>query len=363
MNDALSPFMEKENIKRKRNRKGIGILIVFFVLSIVAAGVYVFLDSDGLAYAMENGFLAQGQTPEPTAPAAAIQTLVPTDFAASLIDAKESITAAASASLTPAPTPYLTPEPYVHPGVRDDMFTDGEVIKDDMSYHSGNLSIEIEVVKVGESVAYVAEVYFRTLDNFLPVFAGGKFHGGYATVSELAEEHNAVFAVNSDSCTATEYGVIIRNGEILRDIVAADHLAIFGDGSMQSFYPRNISGEYFIKKEAVHVFNFGPMLLNNGKAVTKFMYSHIRSEHPRTAIGMIEPYHYYFVVVDGRSDYSEGMTLEELSAFMVSLGCVDAYNLDGGGSSTMVFDGRLINLPLGETEERELDGAILFVEE
>ena len=56
------------------------------------------------------------------------------------------------------------------------------------------------------------------------------------------------------------------------------------------------------------------------------------------------------------------MTLEALSAFMKNLGCVDAYNLDGGGSSTMVFMGELINKPEGGSTEREVDGAILFVE-
>ncbi len=363
MNDALSPLMEKGNIKRKKRRKGMGILIAFFLIAIIAASVYVFLDSDGLVLAMENGFLASQETQGLVTPAVAIKTLVPTDFAGALNETPSVELAVAQYTLTPSPTQYVTPEPYIHPGVRDDMFTDGEIVAEDMSYHSPNLSVEIEVIKSGDSVAYVAEVYFNSLENFLPVFAGGKFHGGYATVSELAEEYNAVFAVNSDSCTATDYGIIIRNGEVLREVVAADHLAIFSDGAMKSFYPRNISGEYFLKKDAVHVFNFGPMLLNAGQKIDSFMYSHIRKEHPRTAVGMIEPYHYYFVVVDGRSEYSDGMTLEELSAFMASLGCVDAYNLDGGGSSTMVFNGKLINKPEGGTEERELDSAILFVEE
>ena len=92
------------------------------------------------------------------------------------------------------------------------------------------------------------------------------------------------------------------------------------------------------------------------------MYSHIRRAHPRTAIGMVEPYHFFFVVVDGRSEYSKGMTMEELSSFMAGLGCVDAYNLDGGGSSTMVFKGELINKPEGTSTQREIDSAILFVE-
>ena len=259
-------------------------------------------------------------------------------------------------------TPIVTPEPTPHPGIRDGVFTDGEIISDDMSYRSADLSVDIDVVEQDGHVFYVAEVYFSSMDNFMPVFANGKFHNGYQTVSQMSQENDAVFAVNSDSCSVEDYGIIVRYGEVYRDILAADHMAVYNDGSLKTFPDRNISAEYLIKKGALHVFVFGPKLLNGGKPIDNFMYSHIRSPHPRTAVGMIEPYHYYFVVVDGRSDYSSSITLEDLSKFMADLGCVDAYNLDGGGSSTMVLNGKLINKPEGGTEEREIDGAILFVE-
>ena len=250
----------------------------------------------------------------------------------------------------------------IHPGIRDDKFTTGEVIVDALSYQSASLNIQIEVIETGDSVAYVAEVYFLSLDNLMPVFANGAFHKGYQTTSQMTQDNNAVFAVNADSATAVDYGIIVRDGIIYRDILAADHMVIFGDGAMKTYAPRNISAQILLDKNAVHVFNFGPKLLYDGQAIESFNYSHIRSTHPRTAIGYIEPYHYYFVVVDGRSSYSKGMTLEALSAFMKNLGCVDAYNLDGGGSSTMVFMGELINKPEGGSTERKVDGAILFVE-
>ena len=69
------------------------------------------------------------------------------------------------------------------------------------------------------------------------------------------------------------------------------------------------------------------------------------ASNPRTAIGMIEPLHYVFVVCDGRTGESEGLSLYELAQFMRALGVDTAYNLDGGGSSTMVFQGELINNP------------------
>ena len=70
-----------------------------------------------------------------------------------------------------------------------------------------------------------------------------------------------------------------------------------------------------------------------------------KTSNPRTAIGVISPLHYVFVVSDGRTDESEGLSLYELAQFMQELGVETPYNLDGGGSSTMVFNGTVINQP------------------
>ncbi|MEN6460715.1 MAG: phosphodiester glycosidase family protein, partial [Syntrophomonas sp.] len=79
----------------------------------------------------------------------------------------------------------------------------------------------------------------------------------------------------------------------------------------------------------------------------------IDNSNPRTGIGMIAPNHYVFIVVDGRADgYSKGMTLSQFAEVFADLGCTEAYNLDGGGSSTMYFMGDLINNPLGKNQER-----------
>ena len=70
-----------------------------------------------------------------------------------------------------------------------------------------------------------------------------------------------------------------------------------------------------------------------------------KASNPRTAIGIIDDLHYVFVVSDGRTEESEGLSLVQLAEFLSDLGAVTAYNLDGGGSSTMVFNGEVINNP------------------
>ena len=69
------------------------------------------------------------------------------------------------------------------------------------------------------------------------------------------------------------------------------------------------------------------------------------ASNPRTAIGIIDNNHLVFVVSDGRTQQSEGLSLYQLANFMQTLKCNIAYNLDGGGSSTMVFNGNVINNP------------------
>ena len=70
-----------------------------------------------------------------------------------------------------------------------------------------------------------------------------------------------------------------------------------------------------------------------------------KASNPRTAIGIIDDLHYVFVVSDGRTNESEGLSLYELAGFFQQIGVKTAYNLDGGGSSTMVFNGEVINNP------------------
>ncbi|ETI90072.1 phosphodiester glycosidase family protein [Clostridium butyricum] len=74
---------------------------------------------------------------------------------------------------------------------------------------------------------------------------------------------------------------------------------------------------------------------------------------------MISPNNFVFVVVDGRDNgYSRGMTLNEFSQLFEDLGCTYAYNLDGGGSSTMYFNGRVVNNPGGKDSERKVSDII-----
>ena len=79
---------------------------------------------------------------------------------------------------------------------------------------------------------------------------------------------------------------------------------------------------------------------------------------PRSSIGYTKDNELIIMVVDGRQADSRGVYLEELAVMMMQFNCEEALNLDGGGSSAMVADSRLLNRPAGRTSQREVMSAI-----
>jgi len=82
--------------------------------------------------------------------------------------------------------------------------------------------------------------------------------------------------------------------------------------------------------------------------------------HPRSLIGFdADTSHLYLVAIDGRSTASVGMTLAEAADFLRGIGVAQALNLDGGGSTTLVIDGRIVNSPSDPAGERPVGNALL----
>jgi exopolysaccharide biosynthesis protein len=177
-----------------------------------------------------------------------------------------------------------------------------------------------------------------------------------ATTSDTAMENDAILAINGDFYGARERGYVIRNGILYRDTPSnADVLCIYTDGRMEIVDPQEKSAQELLDNGAWQVFSFGPGLLEDGEILvdTNDEVGMSMASNPRTAIGMIEPNHYIFVVSDGRTSDNEGLSLYELADFMKNLGVATAYNLDGGGSSTMVYQGEIINTPSSGRHSRE----------
>lgn len=120
------------------------------------------------------------------------------------------------------------------------------------------------------------------------------------------------------------------------------------------------TANYWPVQEALHA---GPILISNGKIDLNiedevFFNTSIAGVQPRSSIGYTKDQHLILMVVDGRQAESRGVYLEELAIMMSEFNCFEAINLDGGGSSAMVADSRLLNRPVGRTSQREVMSAI-----
>jgi exopolysaccharide biosynthesis protein len=117
---------------------------------------------------------------------------------------------------------------------------------------------------------------------------------------------------------------------------------------MKIIDPSTVTAQELVEQGVWQAFSFGPGLVENGGIAVSLdsEVGRAKASNPRTAIGMIEPLHYKIVVAEGRLDrYAErdGLTLYELADLMRSIGCENAYNLDGGSSSTLYFNGEVLN--------------------
>ena len=268
--------------------------------------------------------------------------------------------AAYEAALSPSPT---VPAPAAEPVVTA------------TSYVSGSTSIEISTVVEGTGSGrvtyYVADVWLGDGTQLRGGFAENKFGRNIVKgTSDIAESYDAIFAVNGDYYGFRDNGILIRNGVLYRDNGARTGLAIYRNGTMAVYDERTTTGADLLAAGVWNTMSFGPALVNGGEVQkgidqgevdNNFGLRSIQGNNPRTGIGLVEPNRFLFVVVDGRSSgYSRGVTMSEFAQIFKDLGATVAYNLDGGGSSTMYFNGALVNKPQGKDNERAISD-ILYI--
>ncbi|MCD7812178.1 MAG: phosphodiester glycosidase family protein [Ruminococcus sp.] len=228
-----------------------------------------------------------------------------------------------------------------------------ETIITESSYQDENISIEITEYYENDTAIYVADITLSSAEYLQTAFAQNAYGKNVTEkTSEIAESAGAILAINGDFYGAQEKGYVIRNGVIYRSEGTSDQedLVIYADGSFGIISEDEISAEELLADEAVQTLSFGPALLVNGSVSVSSgeEVGKAKASNPRTAIGIIDDLHYVFVVSDGRTDESAGLSLSELAEFMQGLGVQTAYNLDGGGSSTMYFNGEIINNPTSD---------------
>lgn len=281
------------------------------------------------------------------AAAAEVSTSVPT--------AVPSPTPSPSPTCTPTPTPEPTPDGLLG-GRYPELLTE-QVVATSTSY--GTIDFYISLRTEADDTVYcdkgmvtyhIADVYVQDA-TLIRTAAADTFSNNIlsARFSEIAERENALFATSGDYYNFNQEGIVVRNGELFRSVLSPEEelCVLYRDGRMESLFVRTEEDlASLLEREPWQVWGFGPSLLGvQGQPYTEFA-SKVQRKNPRCAIGYFEPGHYCFVVVDGRRPgHSDGIEMDALARLMSDLGCAYAYNLDGGATAQMYFDGAVYSVP------------------
>ena len=236
------------------------------------------------------------------------------------------------------------------------------------SYSDENIQITVTEYREEDTNVYVADITLSSPEYLQTALARNAYGKNVtAKTSETAESVHAILAINGDYYGAQEAGYVIRGGVLYRDTAqeGQEDLVLYEDGTMGIISEDQVSAEELLEDGAKEVLSFGPALITQGEIAVEEddEVGKAMASNPRTAIGVIDDLHYVFVVADGRTEESEGLSLLELAEFMDTLGVTTAYNLDGGGSSTMYFNGALVNQPTtnGKTIEERSVSDIVYI--
>lgn len=210
-------------------------------------------------------------------------------------------------------------------------------------------AVTLYTFRADDTQIYAADVTVASAQSLRTAFAEDTYGRNLTDkTSSIAAEVGAILAINGDFYGSRESGLVIRNGVLYRESAKdGEVLVVYADGSFAILPAGEASGEELLAAGAWQAFSFGPGLVADGELSVSAgeEVGRSMSSNPRTAIGILGEGHYLFLVSDGRTAQSAGLSLLQLAELMRALGCTQAYNLDGGGSSTMVFRGEVVNNP------------------
>ncbi len=242
-------------------------------------------------------------------------------------------------------------------------------------YEDASIRVRVESREEGGVIWHVAFVQIASPTQLRTATAvpGKLTSTKTATVSGMARYNNAVLAFSGDNFVddpaKTTYEFRMTQKIRAKGNRAKDVLLIDDQGDFHFFLANaNASREEHLaalqaeagKYTVVNAYTFGPALVIDGqvRTVSEDYGYNPRGKEPRAAIGQTGPLSYVCVIAEGRGE-SSGVSHQELADFMGALGCVQAFNLDGGNSAEMVF-GETIYKGMPGGKERSLSDMIYF---
>ena len=177
------------------------------------------------------------------------------------------------------------------------------------SYKGNGLSIKLHEIRVNDTTVYIADVSISDISALRSGLAEDSFGRNVSEeTSSIAERLGAILAINGDYYGFRNTGYVMRNSLLYRSTPgnSSGDLVLYSDGRMEIIDEAEISAEELKANGATEIWSFGPALVEDGEIVVGENDEVGRSmnSNPRTAIGMTEPGHYFFVVSDGRTNES-----------------------------------------------------------
>lgn len=266
----------------------------------------------------------------------------------------------------PASLPHRTEEGFLAPEADMEEFVYADADKGVWFYFTPSLSIDLRRYedksdKKFPIVWYEADIHC-TPESPLVAYTNGTKTPGTARISpvDFVRQRHIVLGITDDhfgyriveNDKGIPPGIIIREGQVIttqtrtkETLPNLDILAVFEDGSMKTFKPQEHTAEEYLAMGVRNTYAFGPVLIQNGELSEYMLRDEYYSYHePRMAMGMIEPYHYFILCVEGRlENRSKGVYLNWVAEKMLEKGVVEALNLDGGGTAVLTFMGQRVN--------------------
>ena len=239
-----------------------------------------------------------------------------------------------------------------------------------IEYHTDTLDISLKKVHKYSTDYWTAHVKIKNIRQLRSALSHGTYGGARQTTSSALKSNKAIIGINGSAFSYSTGApgfdaVMIKDGAIFNKAGGTSYslMAINWEGTMYT-PAQGLSAAKLLQENVKDTFNFGPVLLQNGVTIPFSSqgnpFSLMNYKDPRTGIGMIKPGEYVLLVADGRGkNGSLGLTGNEMIQIFRGFGCQYAYNLDGGGSATLAYNGSVLNNP-SDGAERPCGDFLLF---
>lgn len=243
-----------------------------------------------------------------------------------------------------------------------------DYVNDQWHYETNTLKVSVEEKETSYTRYWVCHVQTFSPAQLSSALCGGTYGEPRATVSEEMAVHNGVIGINGSGFSYTSGKpapgkTMIKDGKVYEDVYSNGNImCVTGDGGMFTAVA-GLTTKQLLKRNVKDTYCFGPTLIEGGEKYPISGDFRQTYRYQRTAVGMVSPGEYYLVAVQGNgAGGSQGMTYGELQQVFLELGCSYAYNLDGGGSTTLVFKGRVVNTLTDASGERPCGDILYFID-